>query len=269
MRRLLLLGLALGASQSPRAAEPVGLDASREYLVGLSLVSSGDHVQYAGHGVRLRPLAAFQLGRFRLANSGASELMSVGREQVDPGVSTVLLDTSGWKISTSLRLDDKRRWSEDSPFSGLPGMRRTLRGRVNATGELAEHTSWSLGVSQDLLGRGGGLLATAGLGYRHSVSDKTYWDVSLGVGWGNALYRQTRYGIAEDVAALNNLTPYAVGAGWDSVSLGWSLKSALSQRWVVFGGLGASQLLGTAASSPLVHRTTTLGANIGLAYRNL
>ena len=268
MRRLLPLGLALGVCPGIWAAEPLRLDASREYLLGLSLVSPGDHVQYTGQGLHLRPLAAMQLGRFRLANSGASELMSVGREQVDPGLSTVLLDTPGWKFSTSLRLDDKRRWSQDSPFSGLPGVRRTLRGRVIASGELAEHTSWSLGVSQDLLGRGGGLLATAGLGYRYPVSDKTYWDVYAGVGWGNALYRQTRYGIDEDVALINNLTPYAVGAGWDSVSLGWSLKSALSQRWVAFGGMGASQLLGTAARSPLVHRVTTLGATVGVAYRN-
>jgi MipA family protein len=264
-----LVGLVLCGAIGAHASEPLELEVSRQYLLGLGLVSSAGHLGNDGQGLRLRPLWAFRLGRFRVATSGASELLGAGRETVDPGLSTVLLDTDGWKFSTSLKLDDKRSWDKDPVFSGLPDVRRTLRGRITASGELGARSSWSLGASQDLLGRGGGLLLNAGLGYRYPVSAQTYWDLSVGGGWGSSLYRQTHFGISQAGADATGLAPYEPGSGWNNVSLGWSITSALSRRWVVYGGLSASQLQGAVARSPLVGRVTTYGARVGVAYRNI
>jgi outer membrane scaffolding protein for murein synthesis (MipA/OmpV family) len=267
-RFLLLLAAPLLAASVVQAAEPVALDASRDYLLGLGLVSSTDHLGEARPQVRLRPLWAFQLGRFRVATSGASSLLSVGRQSVDPGLSTDVFSTPAFKLSTSLQLDDKRSWDDDARLQGLPDVRATLRGRATARGALGPRWSWSVSGSQDLLGRDGGLRLNTGLGYRYPVSDQTHWDLSLGAAWGNALYRNTHYGISDEAAASTGRTPYALSHGWDSVSLGWNLTSALSRRWVAYGGVNVSQLQGAAARSPLVGRRTVYGATVGLAYRN-
>lgn len=261
----LLLVLAAGAAG---AAEPVALDASRDYLLGLGLVSSASHLGEARQSLRLRPLWAFQLGRFRVATSGASALLSVGRQTVDPGLSTDVFSTPGLRLSTSLQYDDKRSWDRDARLRGLPDVRATLRGRATASGALDERWSWSVSGSQDLLGREGGLRVGTGLGYRHPVSDQTHWDLSLGAGWGNGTYHRTHYGLSDAAAASTGRTPYALGSGWDSVSLGWQLTSALSRRWVAYGGVNVSQLQGAAARSPLVGQRTVYGATVGLAYRN-
>jgi MipA family protein len=262
------MGLGLCTTVGAQPADAPLLDASSPYLLGAGLVSSADHLSRDGQRLRLRPLWALQLGRFKLASSGASQLLTVGRDTVDPGLSTVLLSTEGWKFSTSLKFDDKRSWDGDPEFEGLPAVRRTLRGRATASGELFERSSWSLSASQDLLGRDGGLSIQAGLGYRYPVSAQTYWDVSLGAGWGNALYRQTHFGISQAGAAAIGRAPYALGSGWNHVSLGWGLTTAINRHWVAYGGVNASQLQGAVARSPLVRRVSTYSATVGLAYRS-
>jgi outer membrane protein len=264
-----LLGLAAAASSAAEPqAEPVALDASRDYLVGAALSSGRDPLGTNDQRLRLRPIWAFQLGRFRFATSGASALLAQGRETVDTGVSTVLARSDRVSLSTSLSLDEGRSWDDDPVYRGLPDVRATVRGRVTAGITLAPRWSASLRASQDLLGRDGGLRLDSGLTYRHPVSPQTHWDQSLGAGWGNGTYRQTHYGIAPADAAATGLPAYAVGAGWDVVSLGWRLTSALNRHWVAYGGLGVSQLQGAAARSPLATRTTTYGATVGLAWRN-
>lgn len=264
----LLLALPGWAADAATAAEPVLLDGSRDYLLGLGLVSSASHLGEAQRALRLRPLWAFQLGRFRVATSGASALLSVGREAVDPGLSTDVFNTPALRLSGALQLDDKRSWDGDARLQGLPDVRATLRGRVRASGALGERWSWSVSGSQDLMGREGGLRVTTGLGYRYPVSDQTHWDLSLGAGWGNATYRRTHFGVSDEAAATTGRAPYALGNGWDSVSLGWQLTSALSRRWVAYGGVNVSQLQGATARSPLVGQRTVYGATVGLAYRN-
>lgn len=258
----------LCACAAAQGAEPLALEASRDYLVGASLDSSAGHVGETEQRLSLRPLWALQVGRFRLASARASSLLSVGREPVDPGLSTVLTTTHGWRLSTSLQVDRGRTSGTDPLLAGLPDVRGTLRGRASARVALGPRWSGAISGSQDLLGRGGGFYLNTGLSYRYPVSDQTYWDVSLGAVWGSERYRQTRYGIAPETALATGRTPYGLGSGWERVSLGWSMTSALSRRWVAFGGLSVSQLQGAAARSPLVGRKAVVGASVGLAYRN-
>lgn len=265
---LFALTTGAGAAQ-PQPAEPVALEASRDYLVGASLVSSAPQLgSDVEQRLRLRPIWAFQLGRFRFATSGASALLSQGRQSVDTGVSTVLAGNDRWSLSTSLSIDEGRSWDDDAVFRGLPDVRATLRGRVGANAALSQRWTYSVRASQDLLGRDGGLRLDHGLSYRHPISSQTHWDLSLGAGWANGTYRQTHYGVDPAPAAATGVPAFAIGSGWDTVSLGWRITSALNRHWVAYGGVGVSQLQGAAARSPLVGRQTAYGATVGLAYRN-
>lgn len=258
----------LWACASVQAAEPVALEASRDYLVGASLASSAGHIGETDQRLSLQPLWAFQLGRFRVATGRASSLLSVGRETVDPGLSTVLTTADGWRLSTSLQFDRGRKSGADPLLAGLPEIRNTLRGRASASLALGTRWSWSVSGSQDLLGRGGGFYLNTGLGYRYPVSEQTYWDIGLGGVWGTDLYRQTHYGISPEAALATGRAAYSLGSGWERVSLGVSMTTALNRRWVAFGGLSLSQLQGAAALSPVVGRKAVYGATMGLAYRN-
>jgi len=264
-----LFTLTTGADAAQPPAEPVALEASRDYLIGASLVSSAPQLgSDVEQRLRLRPIWAFQLGRFRFATSGASALLSQGRQSVDTGVSTVLAGNDRWSLSTSLSIDEGRSWDDDAVFRGLPDVRATLRGRVGANAALSQRWTYSVRASQDLLGRQGGLRLDHGLSYRHPISSQTHWDLSLGAGWANGTYRQTHYGVDPAPAAATGVPAFAIGSGWDTVSLGWRITSALNRHWVAYGGVGVSQLQGAAARSPLVGRQTAYGATVGLAYRN-
>lgn len=245
------------------------LQASRDYLVGGAVISSVGHLGLGRRATALDPVWAFQLGRFRLASGRAASLLSVGRAPVDAGLSTVLTTAGGWRLSTALRLRDGRAADDTDPLlRGLPRVRDTLLGRLSASRAVGQRWTVQLSATQDLLDRGAGMGLGAGLGYRYPVSASTYWDASLGLGWANATARRTTFGISPETAATSGRAAYVPGAGWDSVGLGWSLTSALSDHWVVWGGLSASQLQGAAARSPLVGRRTVVGASVGLAYRD-
>lgn len=264
-----LLGLAATTAQAQR--DEVQLEASRDYLLGVSVGSSRDPFGDSEQKARAGGIWALQLGRFRFASSGASALLNQGRETVDSGVSTVLARSDRLSINTSLAIDEGRDWSdEDDPrFDGLPRVRTTLRGRLTLGLGLSERWSASLRASQDLLGRDGGLRVDAGLNHRRRLSPDTHWDLSFGAGWGNGTYNQTHYGITAAGAAASGLPAYAVGSGVDSLSAGWRITSALSPRWVAYAGLGASRLQGAVRRSPLASTPTTYSASVGIAYRNL
>jgi outer membrane scaffolding protein for murein synthesis (MipA/OmpV family) len=259
---LLLTGLGAWAHDS------VTLKASRDLLVGTAVNSSAGHLGLGDRRWSLSPVWAFQLGRFRLASGRAASLLSVGREPVDAGLSTVITTAGDWRLSTALRIRDARDADDSDPLlQGLPGTRATLLGRVSASRAIGRRWTGSVSATQDLLGNGAGLSVGLGLGYRYPMSEHTYWDASAGLGWSNATARQTSFGIRPQDAAAAGRAPYAIGAGWDSASLSWNLTSSLSEHWVAWGGVGVSQLQGAAARSPLVGRRTVASASIGLAWR--
>lgn len=267
--RRLLVAVVLLPGLKVLADDSVTLKASRDLLVGTAVTSSVGHIGLDDRRWSLNPVWAFQFGRFRLASGQAASLLSVGREPVDAGLSTVLTTAGDWRLSTSLRIREGRDADDGDPLlRGLPGTRTTLLGRLSASRAIARRWTGSVSATQDLLGNGAGFSLGLGLGYRYPISEHTYWDASAGLGWSNATARQTSFGISAEDAAAAGRAPYAIGAGWDSAALAWNLTSALSEHWVVWGGLSVSQLQGAAARSPLVGRRTVASASIGLAYRD-
>ncbi len=266
---VVLLSGSASALALAQVNEPVTLQANRDYLVGSAVVSSVPHLGQDNRSLRLDPVWAFQIGRFRLVSGTAASLLSVGRAPVDAGLSTVLASTGDWRLSTSLRIRDGRDADNGDPLlRGVPGTHTTLLGRLNASRPLGRRWTGSVTATQDLLGKGAGLNLDFGLGYHHPVSASTYWDASAGVGWGNATARRTNYGISPEAAAASGRAAYVPGAGWDSVFLGWNLTSALNEHWVLWGGVEVSQLQGAAGRSPLVGRPLTTSVTVGLAWRD-
>ncbi|MEZ5644965.1 MAG: MipA/OmpV family protein [Burkholderiaceae bacterium] len=243
-------------------------DASREYLIGASLESSAGHIGDGKRSLSLRPVWYFQLGPVRVSRSRASTLLGTGRKSGETGLSADLLSRNDWRIGASLRWDNGRTFENDPVWRGLPDIRTTVRGRVSVRRPLGERWGWGASLDQDLLGRDGGMRLNTGLNYTLPVSDRTRWDIGASMGWGNARYMDTHFGISPTGAAAVNAAPYQPGGGMEGLQLSWNASTALGEHWVMFGGIGVSRLLGDAARSPLVSRRFTTGVTFGLAYRD-
>ncbi|MBT9552391.1 MAG: MipA/OmpV family protein [Hydrogenophaga sp.] len=240
-----------------------------DFLIGASVVSGNAHVGTPqGSTTDLKPLWAFQLGPLRVSRSRASALMSVGREALETGLSTEFKATENVSLSASLRLDNGRSFDSDPLLRGLPDIGTTVRARLSARRALGPRWSWSMNTDHDLLGRKGGLRLGTGVNYAYPYSDDTQWDFSLGTGLGNARYMQTHYGISLKGAQATGRDTYQLSGGLENLRTGINFSTALGDRWVAFGGLEMSRILGRAARSPLVGRLATHSVTIGIAYRS-
>ena len=90
----------------------------------------------------------------------------------------------------------------------------------------------------------------------------------MGLSAGDAQNLRSYFGVPESAVAASGKPAYTPGAGLRDLHAGVSFTRPLSKHWFVFGGTGASHLLGPAADSPLIQQRNGTYANLGLAWRN-
>jgi len=267
---LLLTATAL-MTAVPALAEPeVAKDKDEDirYLLGASLSAAPEYDGASRQKFKVRPLWAIRFGRIRISTSGGSALLGFGRENVGAGASAQLVESAKWRVGVSLRFDSGRNSGDARTTQGLPDVKRTLRAKFSATYTLTPDWNISGSLSQDMLGRGGGLTAGLDLGWRFYRSESTEWTTGVGLSAANALNMRSYFGVPASAAAASGKPAYEPGAGLRDVHIGVGVKHALDQHWFVFGSAGASQLLGPAADSPLVEKRGGYGASFGVAWRN-
>ena len=148
-------------------------------------------------------------------------------------------------------------------------MRSTLRARISAGYAITPRWSVGAGLSQDILGRDGGAQLNTSVSYTLPVTQQTRVVFGAGASFGDRTYLRARFGVPAVAggAGPSRLPAYEPGGGLYSVDLGVDVMTALSRHWVVWGGVGASQVQGDARRSPLTVRPTSFSASLGLAYR--
>jgi outer membrane protein len=267
---VLCAGLLLAAMGTPAKADDV-LDTSltpSRFVLGAALISSPEYPGSDRTDTKVRPLWAYQYGRWRLSSSRASAVLGFATDAAGPGASAELVAKKNWHLGAAFRFDSGRKASDSPYLHGLPDVSRTLRGRIYASYTL--NPEWTIGgnLSQDLMGRGGGTLASIDLGYRHWITPGIEWTTGIGMTLANQRNMRTYFGISGEQASASGLRPFEAGAGPRDVHFGTGLTTALTPHWIAFGNLGVSRLLSDAAGSPLTHRATSAGATLGIAYRN-
>ncbi len=262
--------LILVALSLPARADEV-LDAATppsRFVLGASLASSAEYPGSDRNETKLHPLWAYQVGRWRLSSSGASAVLGFGRDAAGSGASAELLGTKDLHFGAAFRFDAGRKASDSPYLQGLPDVARTLRGRLYLSYTLNPQWSISGSVSQDLMGRGGGALASVDLSYRSWIVPGVEWASGIGTTMADKRNMTTYFGISGQQASQSGLRPFEAGAGPRELRLGTGLTTALAPNWIVFGNIGWSRLLADAAASPLTHRASSVGATLGIAYRN-
>lgn len=264
MRSTLLASLVLVSLVPPVHAAQ---DEEVRYLLGASVSLAPEYDGASKYAAKIRPVWAVKFGRIRIASGGGSALLGFGRGDAGPGASTQLVESDRWRIGLSLRMDSGRDSGDADTTRGLPDVKRTLRARVYARYSLAP--DWNLGasLSQDALGRGGGLVGSLDLGWRFYRSESTEWTSGIGLTGGNAQNMRSYFGVPDD-AATPDRPAYRPGAGLRDAYLGVGVRHALDKHWFVFGSAGMSRLLGPAADSPLTQKTNSQRVAVGVAWRN-
>jgi outer membrane scaffolding protein for murein synthesis (MipA/OmpV family) len=264
MRPTLLATLALTFTALPLQAAQEG---EVRYLLGGAVSFSPEYDGASRYAAKFRPVWAVKFGRVLIASGGGSALLGFGRGGAGPGASTQLLETERWRVGLSLRLDGGRDSGDADSTRGLPDVKRTVRARAYVNYSLA--TDWNLGasLSQDALGRGGGIVGSLDLGWRLFRSESTEWTSGIGLTGGNARNLRSYFGVP-DAGATPARAAYRPGAGLRDAYIGMSVRHALDKHWFVFGSAGVSRLLGPAADSPLVQRASSQSMAVGLAWRN-
>ncbi|WP_322401555.1 MipA/OmpV family protein [Massilia luteola] len=99
------------------------------------------------------------------------------------------------------------------------------------------------------------------LGARHHVS------LSAGVTVVNRNYNQTYFGVTAAEVSRSRFSYYEAGGGLQDAHVGVRWNWAWSPSWMLTSNLQARRLLGSAAHSPLVERSTNLTVSTAIAYR--
>ncbi len=258
----MLSAMAARAQPPEAAAEP-----APRYVLGLSAAFAPEHDGASRHEFKLRPVLAFRLGRVRIASSGGNALLGFGREAAGAGASAELIDSDGWQVGVSLRMDNGRDSDDAQGTRGLPDVKRTLRGRLYVNYSLSKDWQLDGWLSQDLLGRRGGWLAGADVGWRLHRSERMEWTANLGLSVASGLNMRSHFGVPLSAVERSGKPAYDPGMGLRDTFVSVGMRRAVGRHWFVFGGASARRLLGPAADSPLVLKPDSVQLSVGLAWR--
>ncbi len=254
------------APASPAADLLADLAENATLALGAS-TSMSSNTTSSAYSFQARPVWAFQYGRVRLSTGGAAAVLGIAQDPRGPGASAELFSSDKLRLGVALRIDRGRNSASIEGLEGMPDVPATLRTRVYASYALTQRWTVASSISQDVLGRGGGTVATADFGYRAPLTPAAEWYAGTGVTWTDARYMNSYYGVPPDSAAATGLPTYTPGAGPTNLRAGVGFTAALTSRWILFGGAGLTSLLGYAADSPLTKVRVTTSVSLGLAYR--
>ena len=263
-----VLASALGSTSAAAAEDWIDdLVAHSRFAIGAALQN---HPEYSGSDRRktsLSPVLAYEYGWLRISASGAGAILGFGQDARGPGASLAFIDRSDLKLGVGLRIDSGRKSADSIDLAGFDDIKRSVRGRVYASYSPTDRWTLSGTISQDLLNRRGGALASTDLGYRLPVSPTTQASFGVGVNWADATRMRSYYGVSDAAAARSGLPVFRPEAGLLDVHAGAGITIAFTPRWIGFANAGVARLVSEAAASPLTRNPSSASVAVGLAYR--
>ena len=235
--------------------------------LGATAVWTPNYAGSAGSSVAPRLVWAFQYGRVRLSTGGGAAILGIAQDPRGPGASAELFSSEKLRAGIALRIDRGRNSSDIDGLEDLPDVPATVRARAYASYALTPQWTLAATIAPDLLGRGGGVVGTLDAGWRTPLGPAAECYAGAGLSLANASYMQSYYGVSAQTAAATGRTAFDAGAGPSGARLGAGFTAAITSRWIAFGGVGVTRLLGDAAASPLTQRQTGYSASLGIAYR--
>jgi outer membrane scaffolding protein for murein synthesis (MipA/OmpV family) len=285
MNKLLFLALsaACGTTWAQTPATNPMPDGSRDMYVGLGVQSAPRWDGTGSRKVSALPVLQVQWsnGLFISGMSAGMHLsdrptfeygpllaVQPGRDRTGTGQTFDGIGSAGTTLIGPVPDPIDKRNSRGTDLDGMDKIGARLQGGVFANYYLTPN--WRL-TSSLLYGAGndhdgarldlGVQRLAVELGGNHRVS------LSAGVTAVNRNYNQTYFGVTLKEASLSRFSYYEAGGGLQDAHVGVRWNWAWSPSWMLTSNLQAKRLLGSAANSPLVERSTNLTVSTAIAYR--
>lgn len=267
-------GTAGGATAGATRAEPGGasppapaVSEQRHYegAVGLIFSQSASYPGARETSNHLTPAGFIRWGRYTV--TGAGGFTTRRKDDVERGLGAELLRRPSFHLRLGLRLDNGRSQDDSPRLAGMGTIDSTLRGRLVAQWDVATNWRLGMGLSTDLLGRGGGSIMDISVAREFPLPKSRLLVLSADVAAADSRYMQSWHGVSAEQAQRSGLPAYEAGAGLRHVQLGAVWREELTSRWAGFVGVSAMQLIGPAADSPLTLRGTSTSVSTGLVWR--
>lgn len=233
------------AQDSPKADDP---DAKKRVRWSYGVRVKVSDLGGLGQSSRVRPALGLRWGRWSVGTVDADDFVGANLFQRQPSLAYRVVQEPELNISASLRLHNL---STGEGFDALSKGRHTIRARLVGSQKLDDRWSLVGETTADLLGRGDGLTATAGVGRVLHVSPTLLVGASAGVTFANATHWRTAYADHGPVAK-------SFGAGMGDMGLGLSVRGKVNTHWAWSAGLNTGVPLGQVRSHISTRATHSL-----------
>ncbi|WP_366146123.1 MipA/OmpV family protein [Paraburkholderia sp.] len=98
-------------------------------------------------------------------------------------------------------------------------------------------------------------------------SDKFFWFAGPSVTLADSTYMNSWFGVNRSAPGASKYPDYHASAGFKSINFGVSLIWAFRKHWFATADGGVEQLVGNAARSPIVQRSTNGVADVSINYQ--
>ncbi len=212
-------------------------------------------------------LAGFiRYGRFTL--TGAGGFTTRRHDEVQRGLTADLVRHKDWRVNLSGRFDRGRRDAVSGQLAGMGNIDPTLRARLGARWSPDPAWAVSAGTNVDVLGRVGGAVMDLGASRTWVISPDSRLAAGAFITGGSQRYMQAWHGVTRDQSAATGYPTYHAKAGLRDVGVNVTWRHEFRDAALaMFVGAGATQLLGSAAASPLATQRLGWGISGGLVRR--
>jgi len=236
--------------------------------VGLTLRHGAAFPGSSDLGYHLTPAGFLRYGRLTLTGSGGFTTRSA--DDVERGLAAELARRGKLRLSLGLRFDPGRTASDSPELAGMGDIRSTVRARWSARWEPNPQWRVAAGLSSDLLGHGGGVVADVGVTRRWTWGAGESFALGAQLGIAGQRYMQNWHGVTVAQSVASGLPAYEAGAGLRDLQLSavWRTEfQAWGQPLGASLGAGHSRLLGSAADSPMTRQRNVNTASGAVVWR--
>lgn len=219
-------------------------------------------------GFHLTPAGFLRYGRFSLTGSGGFTTRAA--DDVERGLAAELARRGKLRVSLGLRFDPGRSDSDSPQLAGMGDVRSTVRARWSARWDPNPAWRMSAGISNDLLGHGGGIMGDLSAVRRWTWGRGESFSLGATVSAGDRSFMQSWHGVSPAQSAKSGLPSFAPSGGLRDLQLSaiWRTEfQAWGQPFAAYLGAGHTVLLGPAADSPLTRQREYSSASGAVVWR--
>nr|WP_231936064.1 MULTISPECIES: MipA/OmpV family protein [unclassified Burkholderia] len=186
------------------------------------------------------------------------------------GIGVNVLRGPNWRVAISAGYDLGRRAADDlDHLRGMPNIGAAALVRLAADYVITKPFPWvaRVAVRRDIGGASGWRGDLSAYLPLPGSNERFFWFAGPSVTFADARYMNAWFGVSDAQARAGERRGYAPSAGLRSVAFGTTAVWFVDKHWFVTAAGAVEQLVGAAARSPLVTRSTQAVVDVSISYR--